>query len=66
MRQRHNESVHEDLKKFRETRNRCYNLTIGEKMEGQYVADLAFAGLSSYLREKMEGQDFIDMNQALQ
>jgi hypothetical protein len=30
------------------------------------LADLAFAGLSSYLKEKMEGQDFHDMNQVLQ
>jgi hypothetical protein len=37
----------------------CYNLTIGEK-------DLAFSGLSSYMREKMEGQDFVDVNQVLQ
>jgi hypothetical protein len=28
--------------------------------------DLAFAGLSSYLREKMKDQDFIDVNQVLQ
>jgi hypothetical protein len=40
-------------------RNNCYNLTIGEK-------DLAFSRLSSYLREKMEGQDFVDVNQVLQ
>jgi hypothetical protein len=62
MRQRHNESVLEYLKRFRETRNRCYNLTIGEKD----LADLAFVGLSSYLKEKMERQEFIDVNQVLQ
>jgi hypothetical protein len=43
-------------------RNKCYNLTIGEKD----LADLAFAGLSSYLKEKLEGQDFLDVNQVLQ
>jgi hypothetical protein len=43
-------------------RNRCYNLTIGEKD----LADWAFAGLSSYLREKLEGQEFLDVNQVLQ
>jgi hypothetical protein len=42
-------------------RNRCYNLTIGEKD----LADLAFAGLSPYLREKMEGLEFVDVNQDL-
>jgi hypothetical protein len=30
------------------------------------LADLAVAGLSSYLREKLEGQDFADVNQVLQ
>jgi hypothetical protein len=40
----------------------CYNSTIGEKD----LMDLAFLGLSSYLREKMEGQHFINMNQVLQ
>jgi hypothetical protein len=30
------------------------------------VADLAFTGLSSYLREKLEGQDFTDINQVMQ
>jgi hypothetical protein len=43
-------------------RNKCYNLTIGEKD----LACLAFAGLSSYLKEKLEGQDFLDVNQVLQ
>jgi hypothetical protein len=54
--------VPEYLRRFGETRNRCYNLTIGEKDLG----DLAFAGLSSYLREKLEGHEFLDVNQVLQ
>jgi hypothetical protein len=62
VRQKYNETVSEYLKRFRETRNRCYNQTIGEKNH----ADLAFAGFSSYLKEKMEGQDFVDVNQVLQ
>jgi hypothetical protein len=28
--------------------------------------DLAFVGFSSYLWEKMEGQEFLDVNQVLQ
>jgi hypothetical protein len=52
----------EYLKRFREMRNRCYNLTIGEKD----LADLVFAGLASHLKEKMEGHDFVDVNQVLQ
>jgi hypothetical protein len=54
--------VPEYLRRFRETRNKCYNLTIGEKD----LVDLAFAGLSSYLKEKLEGQEFLDVNQVLQ
>jgi hypothetical protein len=30
------------------------------------LADLAFAGLASYLKERMEGQEFIDVNQVMQ
>jgi hypothetical protein len=62
IRQKHNETMSEYLRRFREMRNKCYNLTIGEKV----LADLAFAGLSSYLRKKLEGQEFLDVNQVLQ
>jgi hypothetical protein len=50
-----------NLQRSREMRNKCYNLTIGEKD----LTDLAFVGLSSYWREKMEGQEFLDVNQVL-
>jgi hypothetical protein len=62
VRQKYGETMPEYLRRFRETRNKCYNLTIGEKD----LMDLAFAGLSSYLRKKMEGRDFLDVNQVLQ
>jgi hypothetical protein len=62
IRQKYNETSSEYIRWFRETRNKCYNLTIG----GKYLADLAFAGLASHLKERMEGQEFTDMNQALQ
>jgi hypothetical protein len=62
VRQKYNETMPEYLKQFRETWNKCYNLTIGEKD----LADLAFAGLSSNLKENMEGHEFIDVNQVLQ
>jgi hypothetical protein len=61
VRQKYGESVPEYLRRFREMRNRCYNLTIGEKDLG----DLAFAGLSSYLKEKMEGHEFTDVSSYL-
>jgi hypothetical protein len=62
IRQRHNGTVPEYLRRFRETRNKCYNLTIGEKD----LADLAFTCLASYLKERMVGQEFLDVNQVLQ
>jgi hypothetical protein len=45
IKQKYSEMVAEYVKHFRETRNKCYSLTIREKD----LADLAFAGLSSYL-----------------
>jgi hypothetical protein len=48
VRQKYTETGLEYLRRFRETRNRCYNLTIGEKD----LTDLAFVGLTPYLREK--------------
>jgi hypothetical protein len=62
IRQKHNKTVPEYLRRFRETRNKCYNLTVGEKD----LADVAFTGLSSYLKEKLEGHEFLDMIQVLQ
>jgi hypothetical protein len=62
MRQKYTKTVSDYLRWFMETRNRSYNLTIGEKD----LANLAFAGLSPYLREKMDGQEFTDTNQLLQ
>jgi hypothetical protein len=62
VRQKYVETITEYIKRFRETRNKCYSLTVTERD----LADLAVAGLSSYLQEKLEGQDFSDMNQVLQ
>jgi hypothetical protein len=50
------------LRWFREVRNRCYNLTTVEKD----LVDLSFAGLTLYLRDKLDGQEFSDTNQLLQ
>jgi hypothetical protein len=51
LRQRYTETISDYLRRFREVRNRYYNLTIAEK----YLLDLAFAGLTPYLRDKLEG-----------
>jgi hypothetical protein len=61
VRQKFNETVPGYLKRFRETCNKYYNLTTEEKD----LADLAFAGLSSYLKERMEGHEFTDVNPVL-
>jgi hypothetical protein len=51
IRQRYTETIPEYIKWFRETQNKCYSLTVREKD----TADVAYAGLSSYLWEKLEG-----------
>jgi hypothetical protein len=51
LRQKYSEIVSDYLRRFREVRNRCYNLTIAEKD----LADLAFVGLTLYLRDKLDG-----------
>jgi hypothetical protein len=60
LRQKYTEIVSNYLRRFREVTNRCYNLTIAEKD----LTDVAFAGLTPYLRDKLEGQEFSDANQS--
>jgi hypothetical protein len=62
LRQKYTETISDYLRQIREVRNRCYNLTNAEKG----LADLAFAGLTPYLRDKLNGQEFFDTNQLLQ
>jgi hypothetical protein len=62
LRQKYTETISNYLRRFRETRNRCYNLTIAEKD----LADLAFVALTPYLKDKLDGQEFSDTNQLLQ
>jgi hypothetical protein len=61
LRQKYSKTISHYLRWFREVRNRCYNLTIAEKD----LADLAFVGLTAYLRDKLDGQEFSDTNQLL-
>jgi DNA repair ATPase RecN len=51
LRQKYTKTVFDYLRRFREIKNRCYNLTIEEKD----LADLAFVCLTPYLRDKLEG-----------
>jgi hypothetical protein len=51
LRQKYTETISDYLRWFREFRNRCYNQTIAEKD----LANLAFEGLTLYLRDKLDG-----------
>jgi hypothetical protein len=44
--------VGEYVRRFRDTHNKCYSLTIREKD----LAELVFAGLTQVLKDKMEGR----------
>ena len=59
VRQKHDESVSDYIKRFRNTRNRCYSLAITERD----MADLVFNGLRTYLKEKLDGHDFSSVGQ---
>jgi hypothetical protein len=62
VRQTRNESVSDYFKRFKEIKNRCFNLTISEKDH----ADLTFQGMRSYLREKLEGHIYLSLTQLQQ
>jgi hypothetical protein len=62
VRQTHDESVLDYFKLFKEIKNRCFNLTISEKD----LTDLAFHGMCSYLREKLEGHIYLSLTQLQQ
>jgi hypothetical protein len=50
------------FKRFKENKNWCFNLTISEKD----LADLAFQGMCSYLRERVEGHIYFSLTQLQQ
>jgi hypothetical protein len=60
VRQQH-ESIVDYIKRFRDTKNQCFSLTISDKD----LADLAFNGLRCYVKEKLEGRLFTSVNQVL-
>jgi hypothetical protein len=53
------ESVNDYIRRFRNTKNRCFNVNLAEKD----LADLAFNGLQSHTKEKLEGHEFFVVNQ---
>jgi hypothetical protein len=62
IRQKHDESATDYIKRFRDTKNRCYSSFITEKN----MADFVLNGLRSHLKEKLEGFDFLTFGQVLQ
>jgi hypothetical protein len=50
IKQKHNEPITDYIRRFRDTRNRCFNLNISHKD----LTDLTYSGLTSHLREKRE------------
>jgi hypothetical protein len=60
--QKHNEPIVEYIRRFRDTRNQCFNLNISDKD----LADLAYSGLTPHLRDKLESHMFSNVSQVLQ
>jgi hypothetical protein len=59
IKQKHNEHAANYIRRFRDTRNRCFNLNISDN-------DLAYSRLSPHLKEKLESHAFSDVSQVLQ
>jgi hypothetical protein len=59
VKQKHNELVTEYNRRLRDTRNRCFNLNIFYKD----LADLAYSGLTLYLKDKLESHVLFDISQ---
>ena len=62
VKQKHNEPVHYYIRRSRDIRNRCFSVNIAEKD----LADIAFSGLLAHIKDKLEGQEFLDVSQLLQ
>jgi hypothetical protein len=62
IKQNHNESATDYIRRFRNTRNMCFNLNISDKD----IADLAYSGLRLHLKEKLESHVFFYVSQVLQ
>jgi hypothetical protein len=62
VKQKHNEPITEYIRRFRDTRNHCFNLNISDK----YLVDLAYSGLTPLLKENLESHVFFDVSQVLQ
>jgi len=54
VKQMRDESVNDYIRRFRDIKNRCFNVNLA----GKNLADLGFNGLRSHIKEKLEGNDF--------
>jgi hypothetical protein len=54
LRQRHNETPMEFLRRFRETKSMCYSLNLPDDQ----LADMAVAGMLPAIQEKLFGMEF--------
>jgi lactam utilization protein B len=59
LKQRNDETIAGFVQRFREVRNKCYSLNLGDKQ----LAELAFQGLLPILREKYASHDFESLSQ---
>jgi hypothetical protein len=57
IKQKYNESIVDYIRKFRDTRNLCFNVNIFDKD----LANLAYSGFTSHLREKLESRVFLTL-----
>jgi hypothetical protein len=55
IKQKHNEHAADYVRRFRDTRNWCFNLNISDKD----LTDLAYSGLAPHLKEKLESMYFL-------
>ena len=58
VRQGQDEPASDYFRRFKDIKNRCFNLTVSEKE----LADLAFDGLRSYLKKELEGFEYHTVN----
>jgi hypothetical protein len=62
VKQKHNEPIAKYIRRFRDTRNWCFNLNISDKD----LAYLTYSGLTPHLKDKLESHVFSDISQVLQ
>jgi hypothetical protein len=62
IKQKHNEPAADYIRRYRDTRNQCFNLNISDKD----LVDLTYSGLSTHLKEKLESHIFSDVSHVLQ